>query len=32
MARRPLATSRLIGEDNRINVIAYRRIEIVAED
>jgi hypothetical protein len=32
MGRRPLATSRLIGEDNGINVIARRRNEIVAED
>jgi hypothetical protein len=32
MAHPPLATSRLIGEDNKINVIAYRRTEIMAED
>jgi hypothetical protein len=32
MAPRPLASTRLIGEDNGINVIADRRIKIVAED
>jgi len=31
-ARRPLASSRLIGEDKKIKVIERRRIKIVAED